>query len=170
MRQIILVMLAAALIMPAAAGRAEAKAETHTHPSLPVSFKTFEGWTRVPRPGDEGTFEMASPGGKARVMVWYTSTEMDARRYLVKMADMKGLDLPEGYQPEDITTTYHYMVVCRITGTTLAVIPNGKTEKRPKENALFIIQIICSPEGYDGCEELMSGILESVRITGEGGP
>jgi hypothetical protein len=113
---------------------------------------------------------MASPGGKARVMVWYTSTEMDARRYLVKMADMKGLDLPEGYQPEDITTTYHYMVACRITGTTLAVIPNGKTEKRPKENALFIIQITCPPEEYDGCEELMSGILESVRITGEGGP
>ncbi len=89
MRQMILALLASLLIAPAAAVRVEAKAETHRHPDLPVQFKTFEGWHRVPRPGDEGTFEMASPGDKVTIMVWHTSTEQDARKYLMKMADME---------------------------------------------------------------------------------
>lgn len=170
MKHMMIALLVSALIVPAPADSAEAKAETHTHPGLPVSFRTFEGWHRVPRPGDEGTFEMASPDGKARVMLWYTSTEMDARRYLVKMADMKGLDIPDGSMPEDIRTTHHDMVVYRIPGTTLAVIPNGNSAGHPKENALYIVQVSCLREGYEGCEELMDGILGTVRIAGEGGP
>lgn len=130
MRQMILVLLASLLIAPAAAVRVEAKAETHRHPDLPVQFKTFEGWHRVPRPGDEGTFEMASPGGTVHVMVWYTSTEQDARRYLIKMADMKGLDIPDAAEPDILSTGHYDPVAFDIPGTLLAVIDNGRSARQ----------------------------------------
>ncbi len=170
MRQMILALLTSVLIAPAAAVRVEAKAETHRHPDLPVQFKTFEGWHRVPRPGDEGTFEMASPSGKAHVMVWYTSTEQDARGYLIKMAGMKGLEIPEGSGPDSLSTEYHDVVLYDIPGTILAVIHNGSSRGHREENALYIVQISCPVDEHDGCSELMSRILGTVRITGEGGP
>jgi hypothetical protein len=169
MKWSLIILLAAAAMTPVSTACGEKKAETHRHPDLPISFKTFEGWHRVPRPGDEGTFEMASPGGTLNVMVWYTSTEQDARRYLLKMADMKGLELPAGAEPDTISTGPHEAIVFEIPGTLLAVIDNGRSMGYPAENALYIVQISCPRQEYGEHRELMHRILGTVRITGEGG-
>jgi hypothetical protein len=170
MKGIKVLLLATAFLPPFSLEGGEKKAETHKHPDLPIEFKTFEGWKRVPRPGDEGTFEMASPSGKARVLVWYTSTEQDAESYLVKMADMRGLETAEGAGPDSVRTAGHDAVAVEVPGTLLAVIDNGSSRKHPKENALYIIEISCPPEGYEGCYDLIHRILGTVRITEKGGP
>lgn len=170
MKWFMLILLAASALAPSSPECGEKKAETHRHPDLPIEFKTFEGWHSVPRPGDEETFEMASPGGEVHVMVWYTSTEQDAARYLMKMADMKGLKLEEGAGPDRVRTTHHDMVFYEIPGTLLAVIDNGSSRNHPAENALYIVQISCPREGYVGRDGLIRGILDTVRITGVGGP
>jgi hypothetical protein len=168
MNRIIAVMLLSAVL--ATPGKALGKAETHRHPDLPFQFKVFEGWKQVPRPGDEGTFEMASPNGELDVMLWYTSTEQDARRYLIKMADMKGLELHRGQQPDTVRTDHHMMLIYDVTGTILAVIHNGQSIGRPVENALYITQISCPREKYEEYRKLMRDILGTVRVTAEGGP
>jgi len=170
MRHFSIILAALAVLAAAPAEAAEKKAETHRHPSLPVSFKTFEGWHRVPRPGDEGTFEMASPSGTVHVLVWYTSTEQDAAGYLVKMSGMMGLDIHDGTEPDTLETEYHQMVHYVFPGTTLAVIDNGRTEERPRENALYIVKVVYPAEGCDDCEGLARRILGTVRVYGEGGP
>ncbi len=167
----VMLAFASALVLAASgAVPSEKKAETHSHPGLPFEFKAFEGWRQVPRPGDEGTFEAVSPNGEVRVLLWYTATEQDARRYLMKMADMKGLNIPRGAEPDSVSNPGHDALAYDVPGTFLAVIHNGRSDSRPGENALYIVQISCPPGRHEEYRELTRSIFDSVRISRKGGP
>jgi len=46
----------------------------------------------------------------------------------------------------------------------ISVIPHGKSQLRPRENALFIIQIWCPEDSYALYRQLMEEILDSMVI------
>ena len=156
------------LIIALAAGAAWGKAEFYGHHELPFAFKCYEGWKRVPRPGDEGTSEWVNPPSTMRVLLWATSTEQDAGRYLAKMADMKGLDSAADV-PDTVGTHGPDALVLESPGTVLGVIHTGMSKERPRENILYIIQIICLPERHEEEKGFMYELIESVRTDYEGG-
>ena len=65
--------------------------QTYRHPSLNIQFEAPTGWKQLPRPEDRLIYEITDPEKSVHVMLWYTATMQDAKGYLKKMADMKGL-------------------------------------------------------------------------------
>jgi hypothetical protein len=65
--------------------------QTFTHPRHPVSIDAPADWQAAAWPGDPGVFEVRSPDGSVRALLWFTATEMSAPRYLGKMIGMKPL-------------------------------------------------------------------------------
>jgi hypothetical protein len=120
---------------------------------------------------DKGIYEIFDPDTGIHVMLWYTTTEQDAPRYLEKMADMKGLVL-EG-KPAKIQIRGRDAWLYNAPGFVnkksvqilLAVIPDGKSKEYPRENALHIIQIWCPEEQFIDNKQGMMLILNSIQIT-----
>jgi len=147
------------------------KVQTYRHPSLNIQFKASQNWQKVPRPEDKLIYEVNDPDSIVHVVLWYTETEQDGPGYLWKMASMK--DLVVGEKPSFRRIKSRDAWVLNVPGhekripirMLLAVIPHGKSLIRPKENALFIIQIWCPEENYEQHMHLMENILESVEIT-----
>ena len=77
------------LALPAAAAAQETR--VFEHPEHPVSIEAPDDWETAAWPGDSGVFEVRAPDGSMRALLWFTATEMDARRYLEKMIGMKPL-------------------------------------------------------------------------------
>ena len=165
---VVSIMLIMMLLACAAACNA---GQMYEHPALKFRFEASPDWIRVSRPEDDMIYEMMDPDSIVHAILWYTSTMQDAPRYLVKMADMKGLVLTG--KPLKIGIERHdawmFDAPVRINGiearTLLAVIEHGKSMLHPEENALYIVQIWC-PEGmYEKNARRMKDILESVEIT-----
>lgn len=144
----------------------------YQHPTLNIQFEAPSNWKRLPRPEDRNTYELVDPDGSIHVMVWHTTTEQSARRYLLKMASMKDLVLSNKDVPEKREIKGHEAFVLDVPGfenkkpvqTLLAVIPHGKSIKYPKENYLFLIQIWCPERDYKQNKSLMVEIFDSMEI------
>ncbi len=146
--------------------------QVYRHPSLNVQFQATQGWQRVPRPEDATIYEVADPAGAVHVVLWYTTTEQDGRKYLMKMAGMKDVRLEEGQEPNRQRIGGHEAWVLNLIGqergarvrTILAVIPHGKSSEWPRENALYVVQIWCPEGDYQRHRGSMENILASVEI------
>jgi hypothetical protein len=144
--------------------------QTYKHPTLGFQFTATPGLKHVPRPGDEGTYEVMDPESDIHVMLWCTTTEQDARRYLWKMADMMGLVSDE--KPLRVRISGHNAWMFDVAGSVnnepahvlLATIQYGMSTKHPRENALYIAQIWCPEEKYDENKEEMQEILTGIEI------
>jgi hypothetical protein len=144
--------------------------QVYRHPSLNIAFEAPENWRQVPRPEDGLIYEVADPDDAVHVVLWSTTTEQGAADYLWKMADMKGLIVPDRPTPTRIGGSDAW--VLNVPGyernapvrETLAVIPHGKSVEWPKENVLFIVMIWCPEEDYEQHKQRMEDILGSVRI------
>lgn len=145
---------------------------TYKHPTLKIQFEAGENWQRLRRPEDINTYEVMDPSGSIHVIVWATTTMQDAERYLRKMASMKDVIVTENDKPEKTMVNNSEAYVMRLSGseqnkdvrTLLAAIAHGMSLEYPKENYLFLIQIWCPEEEYDGCRETMESIFKSMQI------
>jgi hypothetical protein len=146
--------------------------QVYKHPRQNIQFEAPADWKENPYHKDKGIYEIFDPDKDIHVMLWYTTTEQDAPRYLEKMADMKGLVL-EG-KPAKIQIKNRDAWLYNAPGLInkksvqilLAVIPDGKSKEYPRENALHLIQIWCPEENYEQYMRLMEDILDSMEITG----
>jgi hypothetical protein len=138
---------------------------------LNIQFEASQNWQQVPHPDDELIYEMIDPDSVVHVVVWYTETEQEGPGYLWKMANMKDLVLEE--KPSKKQIKNHDAWILNVPGhegeipirMLLVVLPHGKSQLRPKENALFIIQIWCPEENYKQYIGVMENILSSIEIT-----
>jgi hypothetical protein len=146
--------------------------KVYKHPRQNIQFEAPAGWKENPYHKDKGIYEIFDPDTDIHVMLWYTTTEQSAPRYLEKMADMKGLAF-EG-KPAKIEIknrdAWLYNAPAQVNRESvqilLAVIPDGKSKEYPRENALHIIQILCPQENYEQHLRIMENILDSMEITG----
>ena len=144
----------------------------YQHPTLNILFEAKPGWKQLPRPEDKNTYEIVDPDGLIHVIVWYTTTEQSALKYLKKMASMKDLILSEKDVYEETLINNHQAYVLDVEGfenkkpiqTLLAVIPHGKSKQYPRENYLFLIQIWCPKKVFEQNRALMQEILKSMEI------
>ena len=65
----------------------------YKHPSLDFQFTATENWTKIDHPEDKMILEMVDPEEVIHVILWVTETVSSPEGYLVKMADMKGLQV-----------------------------------------------------------------------------
>lgn len=144
--------------------------QTYRHQDMGISFTASPGWIQGQWPNDPGVYEAMDPDTTVHVVLWHTETEQDARRYLHKMADMKGLNLePESKKiligPNEAwfleTTGMHDNKEIQ---TLLVVIPHGKVETRPRENFIMIAQIWCPEGSSDEDVASMKDIMNTLRI------
>lgn len=140
------------------------------HPTLDMQFEAPTEMEHHPWPGDPGVYELIDPQSAVHVVVWHTTTEQDGLRYLLKMADMKGLAMDR--EPERRLIRSREAWVLDTTGvheetpihTLLAVLPHGKVRERPRENFLFIMQIWCPEGSWAQHKDTMEAILASMEI------
>jgi len=145
--------------------------QVYKHPRQNIQFEAPADWKENPYHKDKGIYEIFDPDKDIHVMLWYTTTEQSASRYLEKMADMKGLVL--GGKPAKIQIKNRDAWLYNAPGLVnkksaqilLAVIPDGKSKEYPRENALHIIQVWCPKEQFADDEQGMMLILNSVQIT-----
>lgn len=142
----------------------------YNHPFLNIRFEASPGWQQLPRPEDRLIYEIADPEKTVHVMLWYTATMQDARGYLRKMADMKGLRWEEetsiqgmGDDAWQVDATGHIWGM--EARTLLAVVQNGFDNKHADHNALYIVMIWCPEQDFTQHEQQMTDILNSVRFT-----
>jgi len=140
------------------------------HPTLDIQFRAPRDMEHHPWPGDSGVYEVIDSESEVHVVVWHTTTEQDGLRYLLKMAEMKGLALDR--EPERRLIEGREAWVLDTTGirgdtpihTLLAVLPHGKARERPKENYLFIMQVWCPESSWAQHSDTMEAILGSMEI------
>ena len=165
--------LAAAVITPIllTAPAAAQDLRPYKHPDLDLQFTAGGGWHHEPRPGDEQTHERIDPETKIHVLMWRTSAEQSAERYLSRMSRMMDLGPDLQLQPQTIDGRAAWVLgaTATVEGTAaqilLAVIPSGKSRRHPFEENLFIVQIWCPREDGSRLASRMAELLDSVRIT-----
>ncbi len=144
--------------------------QTYTHPSLDIAFEATANWRQVPRPEDKLIYEVADPDGAVHVVLWATSTEQSASGYLWKMADMRGMTVPERPTPTTIGGSDAWILSAPgsernvRSRVVLAVIPHGKSMEWPREDVLYIVMIWCPEEDYERHQQVMGEILGSVQL------
>lgn len=143
----------------------------YEHPSLGFAFTAPDGWKPVVHPEDDLIYEVADSKTGIHVLLWYTSTEQSALRYLEKMAGMKDLNIEQKPQARrfDLYDGWVFRLPGKIEGksvrTVLAAIDGGKSGPHPEERALYIVQIWCPAETSMDHWRRMDDILNSVTIT-----
>jgi hypothetical protein len=145
--------------------------QVYKHPRLNIQFEAPADWKENPYHRDKLIYEIFDPDPDTHVMLWYTTTEQDAPRYLEKMASMKDLVL-EG-KPAKIQIKGRDAWFYNLSGSIdkksirmlLAVIPDGKSKTYPRESALHIIQIWGPEENYKQQMHMMENILGSIEIS-----
>jgi hypothetical protein len=143
----------------------------YKHPLLAFQFTASENWSQINHPEDNLIYEVTNPGNALHVMLWYRETEQSAKKYLIKMADMKGLadkhiepnkvtiDNKDSWQHETISTIGNENVKSFIS-----VTANGHNKQRAKENCLYILHIWCMEEDYVKYDNRIDEIIASVKI------
>lgn len=144
--------------------------QVYKHPRQNIQFEAPADWKENPYHKDKGIYEIFDPDKDIHVMLWLTTTEQSAPRYLEKMADMKGLVLegkPAKIQIKNRDAWLYNapgLVNKKSSKILLAVIPYGKSKEYPRENVLHIIQVWCPKEQFRDNEQVMMLILNSVQI------
>lgn len=144
--------------------------QTYRHPTLSMTFTASPGWTHGQWPNDAGVYEAVDPQSTVHVVLWHTETEQDALGYLLKMADMKGLNLEREAEKTALGGSEAWLLDTTGTHngkpihTLLVVIPHGKVESRPRENFILIAQIWCPEESSETDVASMKDILSTLRI------
>lgn len=142
----------------------------YRHSVLNFQFTASDNWKNIWH-GTDQIYEVMSPDSILHVKLWHTETEQSAEKYLIKMADMKGLEL-KGRSPVLKKINGKDFRVLKTTGTYsqekirtwLSVIDNGKVSSRSKENNLFIIQLWCPAIVYQDYLKYFEQIQNSVKI------
>jgi hypothetical protein len=65
--------------------------QIYKHPILNFQFEAPPGWKQIKHNEDRIIYELIDSEKKIHVMLWYSATMQNAKGYLEKMADMKGL-------------------------------------------------------------------------------
>lgn len=144
--------------------------QIYKHPLLNIQFKAQSGWQQLERHQDDMIFETADPDQSVHVMLWYTATMQDARGYLEKMADMKGLrwdaqsTAVEGLGDE----AWQLDGIGDIWGmdarTLLTVIHRGSDKTHRDHFALYIVMIWCPRDVFNRHKRQMGEIINSIVI------
>lgn len=145
--------------------------QVYKHPSLNLAVEAPSNWKLVKHPKDPSIYEIADPKGAVHVMLWYTCTMQDAKGYLEKMGDMKGLIWEE--EPVNMNSWKDDAWMIDATGdvwgmkarTLLTVIHRGYDSKYTDHYALYIVMIWCPKEKFPQYQDQMKDILKSVRFT-----
>jgi len=151
-------------------GTATPELRPYRHPQLDIQFTAPVGWQLQARPEDQLIHEMADAATGIQVVLWYTTSEMSARRYLQKMASM--LEVVVDDEPVSRTINGRQTWVLDLAGvgdaanrrTVLALLADGKSTDYPRENALYVIQIHCPADIYPERATDLYRILDSVRL------
>lgn len=168
----LLVIICALLLAPAVLFALDAEElQVFKHPVLEFQFKASKNWRVWPRPESKLAYEVAAPDSSIHVVLWYTTTEQDAGRYLWKMSGMKDIDL-ENEKPTQEKIGGRDAWVLRAQGRErnanvqmiLAVIPRGMSKQHPKEHELFIVQIWCAAQTAVEHKKTMEALLAGVEI------
>ena len=125
--------LIAVLALSITAPLCAAETRLYRHPGLEFQFRAPSGWQQQARPGGDRTYEVADPERGIHVLLWTTSTEQDALRYLNKMVGM--MDLVVDAEPQPRRIHDHDAWVLELPGTIagesirtlLAVMQVGKS-------------------------------------------
>jgi hypothetical protein len=143
----------------------------YKHPLLDFQFTASENWSKVNHPEDNLIYELKSPDNRLHVMLWYTETEQSAKKYLIKMADMKGLAdkylEPTKTALDDKESWLHEtnsIIRNENIKSFLSVTAHGYCKERPKENCLFIVQVWCNNTDYFKYKDTIDDIFTSVKI------
>ena len=145
--------------------------QVYQHISLDMEFTAPSNWKLVNHPEDPLIYEITDPKGDVHVMLWYTCTMQDAKGYLEKMGDMKGLQWEADPFNMDNWEDDAWMIDA--TGdvwgmkarTLLTVIHRGYDSKYSDHYALYIVMIWCPKEKFSQYQNQMEDILKSVQLT-----
>ena len=152
--------------------------QTFKHPELNFSFKAKGDWKNNPYHKDKMIYEMVNEETGIHVVLWYTGgTESSCDKYLVKMADMKGLDFDEPVE-RGIENGSTWILAC--TGThndsdivnILAALsyekeygPDALERCQGKTyNDIHIAQVWCPQNRYEENRGKMQNIIESLSL------
>jgi len=154
--------------------------KTYKHPELEFSFTSSGHWENVPYHNDKMIYEMVNEKMDIHVMLWYTGgTEMDCERYLLKMADMKGIQCGDIIQ-EEITGETIWTLECqgtkddqslkKILAALSYIKPYG--DDAPERcvgknyNAIHIAQVWCPADKFEENKKMMDDIVASLELKG----
>lgn len=145
--------------------------QVYKHPRLDIQIEVPSGWKQLQRHADPSIYEIADPEKFVHVMLWYTATMQDAKGYLEKMADMKGLHWEgkpvavEGRE-DDAWVVDATGIVWRMNARVLlTVIHHGYDGRHVDHNALYIVMIWCPEPDFSRHKLQMVDILKSVRFS-----
>lgn len=144
---------------------------TYLHPHYLMQFTDSPGWVHRPRPGDPMTHELVDPRSGIHALMWMTSTEQSALRYLTKMSRMMDLTLENKPFPFRIDGRDSWVldvpgvVEGKSVRTLLAVVPSGHSPVNPRENLLYIFQFYCPAEEAAELQPVLHGFLHGIRVT-----
>ncbi len=141
---------------------------TYAHPGQPMSIDAPLDWTAGVWPSDSGVFEVSSPDGSVRALLWFSPNEQDAAGFLTKMVDMKPVN-PTG-EPVRTTIGGREAWLVEATGNeqgdegvaeTLAVIRVGSS---PASEGNYVLQVWCATALAVELEPLIESIVSSLSV------
>ncbi|MBK5097826.1 MAG: hypothetical protein JJE01_08585 [Gemmatimonadetes bacterium] len=141
---------------------------TYAHPGQPMSIEAPRDWTAGVWPSDPGVFEVSSPDGSVRALLWFTEYVQDAAGYLNKMVDMKPVD-PTG---EPVRTTMGGREAWLVEATGNEQGDEGVTETFAVIHAgcgslgegHFVLQVWCPSALAAELEPLTESTVSSLRV------
>ncbi len=145
---------------------------TYKHPLLDFEFTASENWKKIDHPEDKLILEMVDPLDHIHVILWLTETVSKPKPYLLKMADMKGLELTGN--PINIIANGREGWVIKAEGKIndiestvfIASFPmtGDKYVHHKNHIAQYIMQIWCPSELLPQKTEEIGAIQKSVEI------
>jgi hypothetical protein len=170
--------LTAALVASSSISLHSQEAKTYKHPIRDFSFDASGKWKQNNSHTDKMIYEMVNPEHDIHVMLWYNGgTESTCAHYLVKMADMKGLECEEPqkrtYGEKEIWVLdgldkQHKPAERRIMAAMSYDKPYGldapERSQGKSYNAMHIAQIWCPADRYEENKEMIDGIIASLKL------
>jgi len=150
----------------------------YKHPKLNFSFESTGDWNNNPYHKDDMIFEMVNSDQDIHVLLWYNGgTEMDCEKYLLKMADMKGLNCNVPVR-ENFDNKTIWVLECtgfendiQVTKILAAMSYEKPYEKDAPErcqgkdyNAIHIAQVWCPETKYQDNKKQMDDIIASLEL------
>jgi hypothetical protein len=152
--------------------------KTFKHPELNFSFASSGEWKNNPYHKDKMIYEMVNEETGIHVMLWYTGgTESTCEKYLVKMADMKGLEFDEPVS-QKVNQDTTWVLTCRgiqndekvvnILAALSFIKPYDKDDPERSQgktfNAVHIAQVWCPENRYEENKDKMQDIIMSLDL------
>lgn len=151
--------------------------QTYTHPGLDFSFSSSGKWENNSYHKDKMIYEMVNAETGIHVMLWYNGgTESTCEKYLVKMADMKGLNFEGPVEKEGDEGPWALRCTGVEDGTAIVKIlaalsyvekygPDVPERSKGKTyNAMHIAQVWCPEDRYEANKKMMQDIVTSLAL------